>query len=111
VEIIIVVGLLALLAVVAIPSFIRSRESAQYNAIGNNLRVLEAAKQQWALENKKAATDTVVSVDLTAYLKNNTFPVAVAGESYSFNAVEDLVEATITGTLASHTGPFTVTNF
>lgn len=87
VEIMIVVAIIGLLAAIAVPNFVRARETAQKNAIINNLRVIESAKQQWALEKKKHSTDTPVSTDLTPYLKGTTMPTAVAGETYNINAV------------------------
>jgi prepilin-type N-terminal cleavage/methylation domain-containing protein len=98
VEIMIVVAIIGLLAAIAVPNFVRARETAQKNAIINNLRVIESAKQQWALENKKASGDTPVATDLTPYLKGGNMPTAVAGETYTINAVNteahaDLVAA------------------
>jgi len=50
VEIMIVVAIIGLLAAIAIPSFMRARTTAQCNACINNLRQIEAAKDQYALE-------------------------------------------------------------
>jgi len=111
VEIMIVVAIIGLLAAIGIPNVLRARETAQYNSIGNNLRVLESAKEQWALENKQAATSPVTSSDLTGYLKDSTMPAAVAGETYAFSTVSDPVQANFAGTMAGHTAPVTVTNF
>ena len=111
VEIMIVVAIIGLLAAIAIPNFVRARESAQLNSIANNLRILEGAKEQWALENKKATTDAVSTADLTTYLKNNTLPAPVVGETYVTATVSDLVIAQTGVTLAGKTGPFTTTSF
>jgi prepilin-type N-terminal cleavage/methylation domain-containing protein len=51
VEIMIVVAIIGLLAAIAIPSFMRARTTSQANACVNNLRQIEAAKDQYALEN------------------------------------------------------------
>ena len=111
VEIMIVVAIIGLLAAIAIPNFVRARESAQLNSIANNLRILEGAKEQWALENKKSTTDTVTTTDLTTYLKNNTMPQSVVGETYEVSKVNVLAIANTTATLAGKTGPFTTTSF
>lgn len=50
VEIMIVVAIIGLLAAIAIPSFMRARTTSQMNACINNLRQIEAAKDQFALE-------------------------------------------------------------
>src|SRR2546426_7626924 len=57
-----------LLAAIAIPNFTRARTTGQANAVMNNLRMLDSAKQQWALENKKSGTDEPTLSDLTPYL-------------------------------------------
>ena len=71
VEIMIVVAIIGLLAAIAIHNFVKARTTSQKNACINNLRQLDGAVQQFALENKKAATDTVLLTDCTPYLKNS----------------------------------------
>ena len=71
VEIMIVVAIIGLLAAIAIPNFVRARTTAQMNACINNLRQVDGAIQQWALENKKDTAATVVEADVTPYLKNS----------------------------------------
>ena len=68
VEIMIVVAIIGLLAAIAIPNFIKARETARRNACINNLRLIDASIQQWALENNKNSTDTVNLNSLTGYL-------------------------------------------
>ena len=70
VEIMIVVAIIGLLAAIAIPNFIKARTTSQKNACINNLRHIDGAVQQWALENKKAASATVGFADISGYLKN-----------------------------------------
>ncbi len=71
VEIMIVVAIIGLLAAIAIPNFIRARTTAQKNACINNLRQIDGAIQQWALENKQGATAAVKFTDISSYLKNS----------------------------------------
>jgi prepilin-type N-terminal cleavage/methylation domain-containing protein len=87
VEIMIVVAIIGLLAAIAIPNFVRARNTAQQNACINNLRQLDGAKQQWALENKKTDTDTMASTDVNVYIKNNIYPSCPASGTYTLNAV------------------------
>ncbi len=61
VEIMIVVAIIGLLAAIAIPNFIRARTKSQENACINNLRQIDGAIQQWALETKQAATASVAA--------------------------------------------------
>src|SRR5215471_5997399 len=58
VEIMIVVAIIGLLAAIAIPNFVRARTTSQMNACINNLRQIDGAKQQWALENGKDQNQT-----------------------------------------------------
>jgi len=111
VEIMIVVAIIGLLAAIAIPNFVRARESAQLNTIANNLRILEGAKEQYALEWKLATTDAVTENNLLPYLKGNLAIQPVVGETYTFNTVGDLIVANWAGTLAGKSSPATVTSF
>lgn len=67
----IVVAIIGLLAAIAIPNFVRARTTAQMNACINNLRQIDGAVQQWALEQKKDSTAQPVETDVTPYLKNS----------------------------------------
>src|SRR5258705_8470698 len=71
VEIMIVVAIIGLLAAIAIPNFIKARTTSQKNACINNLRQIDGAIQQWALENKKDAAAGVKFTDVSGYLKNS----------------------------------------
>ena len=67
--------------------FVQAGIDAQVGACVNNLRQIDGAKQQWALENKKTA-DAVPSVqDLLPYFKGETFPVCPSGGAYGVNGV------------------------
>src|SRR6201991_2042831 len=70
VEIMIVVAIIGLLAAIAIPNFVRARTTSQQNACINNLRQVDGAIQQWALEQKKDAAATVAEADVTPFLKS-----------------------------------------
>jgi len=68
VEIMIVVAIIGLLAAIAIPNFLKARSTSQQNACINNLRQLDAAKQQWALETGQGPAAAPVAANVTAYL-------------------------------------------
>jgi regulator of replication initiation timing len=61
--------------------------AAQLNACINNLRQIDAAKQQWALENSKTADAVPSAQDLLPYFSNLVFPVCPSGGAYTINAV------------------------
>ena len=80
VEIMIVVAIIGLLAAIAIPNFVRARTQSQMNACINNLRQIDGAIQQWALETKQAANASVTQADVVPYLKSPPIcPSAGAG--------------------------------
>jgi prepilin-type N-terminal cleavage/methylation domain-containing protein len=87
VEIMIVVAIIGLLAAIAIPNFVRARNSAQKNSCINNLRQIDGSKQQWALENKENDTAVPATTDVQNYLKDNLFPHCPSSGSYGVNAV------------------------
>ncbi len=90
VEIMIVVAIIGLLAAIAIPNFIRARTTSQTNACINNLRQIDGAVQQWALENNKSASAAVTSGNCTAYLGRGSagqWPTCPAGGNYAVTTV------------------------
>jgi len=70
VEIMIVVAIIGLLAAIAIPNFVRARTLSQTNACINNLRQIDGATQQWALEAKAAPSASVTYSEISPYLKH-----------------------------------------
>jgi prepilin-type N-terminal cleavage/methylation domain-containing protein len=68
VEIMIVVAIIGLLAAIAIPNFVRARTTSQMDACINNLRLIDAAQQQWALEQRQNTTGAPGATDLQPYL-------------------------------------------
>lgn len=80
------VAVSGMVAAIAIPNFVKAREAAQKNGCVNNLRQIEAAKTQWALENKKAAGDTPTKDDLLPFLQ--AWPTCPEGGTYSINSVD-----------------------
>ena len=88
IEIMIVVAIIGLLAAIAIPNFVHARTTAQQNACINNLRQIDGAKQQWALENKIAATATPASDKIQPYMgrgSNGTLPICPLDSSATFD--------------------------
>lgn len=86
VEIMIVVAIIGLLAAIAIPNFVKARTTAQKNACINNLRQIDGAKEQWALENKKSEGSASVATEVDEYIKGGA-PDCPGGGSYTYGAV------------------------
>jgi prepilin-type N-terminal cleavage/methylation domain-containing protein len=81
VEIMIVVAIIALLAAIAVPSFLRARKRSQATATLETLRMIDGAKDQYALENAKGPTITPGAVDLAPYVKSGSklYTLLIAG--------------------------------
>ena len=100
VEIMIVVAIIGLLAAIAIPNFVKARTTAQKNACIANLKQIDGANQQWALENKKTDSDTVDSSGSVKYLKGGNAPTCPAGGSYTIAVtVSNAPTCNLAGTL------------
>jgi competence protein ComGC len=76
-----------LLLAIAIPNFVKAKETAEANACINNLRQIDAAKTQWALEHSKTSDDTPTVNDLTPYFKDHQMPVCPEGGIYTIGKV------------------------
>ena len=72
VEIMIVVAIIALLASIAVPNFLRSRKRSQATQVLEDLRLIDAAVDQYAIENNKKNPDTCAWTDIQKYLKTGT---------------------------------------
>ena len=98
VEIMIVVAIIGLLAAIAIPSFMKARQTSQKNACINNLRIIDAAKEQCAIENNN---------DITAwadYVKGGTAPdCPTDGAAYTAGALG--TDPTCTNSASGHVLP------
>jgi type II secretory pathway pseudopilin PulG len=91
VEIMIVVAIIALLASIAVPGFLRARKRSQAVRILNDLRLLDGAVDQYAIETNKLGGSSPAFSDLKVYLKKGA-PL--------YNTAKDI--------LGNDYGPFTV---
>jgi prepilin-type N-terminal cleavage/methylation domain-containing protein len=100
VEIMIVVAIIGLLAAIAIPNFIKARESSQKNACIANLKQIDGAKNTWALENKKVSTDTPGTganglYGATLYIRDE--PTCPAAGGYTIGTVSEKPKCNVAG--------------
>jgi prepilin-type N-terminal cleavage/methylation domain-containing protein len=103
VEIMIVVAIIGLLAAIAIPNFVRARQTSQTNACINNLRIIDAAKQQWALE--KAQTSSPAISDIVPYIGRggSVMPSEPLGGTYVINVLTNVPTCSkVTATNGTH---------
>jgi prepilin-type N-terminal cleavage/methylation domain-containing protein len=92
IEIMIVVGLIGLLAAIAIPNYIASRRKACESSCINNLRQIEEAMHVWAFEAKRGPATPVTFDDIRDYLKRSV--VCPSGgttfaDSYTLTTVDE----------------------
>jgi prepilin-type N-terminal cleavage/methylation domain-containing protein len=94
VEIMIVVAIIALLAAIAVPGFLRARKRSQASRIINDLRLIDSAIDQYAIETSKKSGDAVSVSDWTNYLKKDTVLYAtgkdILGNDYGPQIVDSL---------------------
>ena len=81
----IIAGIVGLIAVIAVPNMIRSRLTAQKSGCIANMKQIEGAVTQWAVETKKSGTDTYSLSDpvLLGYMKTSSLPVCPGGGGYT----------------------------
>ncbi len=84
VEIMIVVAIIGLLAAIAIPSFVKSRNTSRKSACINNLRQIDSAKEQWAMETNAADDAAPTSTNIVGYLK--ALPICPSDAAKTFDS-------------------------
>src|SRR5213595_733345 len=91
VEIMIVVAIIALLAAIAVPGFLRARKRSQASRILNDLRMIDSAVDQYAIKTNRKTGDTVAVADWTNYLKKGSLLYnsgkSLLGTTYGAQAV------------------------
>ena len=88
VEIMIVVLIIGILLAIAVPNFIRARESSRAKSCVANLKQIDSGKEQWAMDNKKTSADTPTAADLYGtdkYVKST--PACPSSGSYTIAAI------------------------
>jgi prepilin-type N-terminal cleavage/methylation domain-containing protein len=94
VEIMIVVAIIALLAAIAVPNFLRARKRAQATQILEEMRLIDAAKDQYAIEKNLLGSSTIAWDDVKLYLKvgtklyNRTQELDALGEQILLNTID-----------------------
>jgi prepilin-type N-terminal cleavage/methylation domain-containing protein len=100
VEIMIVVAIIALLAAIAVPGFLRARKRSQASRIINDLRLIDSAVDQYAIETNKKSGDPVQISDWTNYLKKGTnlysSGLDILGNPYGDQTVDSLPKVNTT---------------
>jgi prepilin-type N-terminal cleavage/methylation domain-containing protein len=94
VEIMIVVAIIALLAAIAVPGFLRARKRSQASRILNDLRMIDSACDQYAIETSRTTGFTIGTADWTNYVKKNSQLYntgnSLLGSAYGAQAVDTI---------------------
>src|SRR5881398_3991748 len=94
VEIMIVVAIIALLAAIAVPGFLRARKRSQASRILNDLRMIDSAVDQYAIETNRKTGDVVAVADWTNYLKKGSLlyntGTSLLGTAYNTQTVDSI---------------------
>ena len=92
VEIMIVVAIIALLAAIAVPGFLRARKRSQASRILNDLRMIDSAVDQYAIETNRRTGDSVAVADWTNYVKKGSLLYlngnSILGTAYGAQTVD-----------------------
>jgi len=83
----IVVAIIALLAVIAIPNFMKARNSARVKSCMQNLRVMDSAKAQWALDMRQPSSARPASTDIVPYIRDGQLPACPANGTYRIRSL------------------------
>lgn len=94
IELAAVLAIVAVLAAMLLPSLAKSKAKAQRVSVLSNLRQIDGAKQQWALENNKSAGDVPTFDDIRPYFGRGELP-SVGGETYALGSVGEPAAAEI----------------
>jgi prepilin-type N-terminal cleavage/methylation domain-containing protein len=104
IELIIVITIIGLLVAIAVPSYVRVRDNSRLGVIYSNLRTIEHAKSEWALETRKTTGAPVASITiLSSYFRSSTIH-DVLNETYLPNPVGTPAEAALPAGVAI--GPY-----
>lgn len=78
----IAVGVIGILAAIALPNFNNARLQARKSVCINNMRQIDSAKEQWALEMGKSPSDTPNEAEITPYIRSG-FPQCPSNGTYT----------------------------
>ena len=102
----VIVGVIGLLAAIAIPSFVKARQTAQMNACVNNMRQIESAKESWALANSANTGAEVEVAAVNRIVEGGAAPICPAGGTYVYHQVGASPECSVHGVLGqTHSSP------
>lgn len=103
IEIMIVVLIIGILLAIAIPNFVRAREVSRAKSCVSNLKQIQSAKEQWAMDTKADSAGVPGEADLYGgdlYIKVE--PLCPSSGTYTIGSVADDPTCDYAGTVAPH---------
>jgi hypothetical protein len=92
--------MIPLMAAIAIPSFVKARETSQRNACINNMRQIDSAKEQWAMATNKRDGDDPDINGVTEYIKGGVTPTCPAGGRYEYRQMGKDPQCSVHGAMS-----------
>lgn len=90
IEIMIVVLIIGILLAIAVPNFVQARDSSRARSCVSNLKQIDAAKQQWAMDNRQPGDAAVAEGDIMPdYIKAAAFPTCPSSGDYTIGTVDE----------------------
>lgn len=86
-EIMIIAAVIGIMAMIAVPNFLKARTTAQQKVCIKQLHSLSESKQQWAFENRRPPTAIPTVAQLQAYYGRNRMPVCPSRGTYTLRRV------------------------
>jgi prepilin-type N-terminal cleavage/methylation domain-containing protein len=106
IEILIVVLIIGILLAIAIPNFVKARATSRTKACISNMRQIDSAKQQWAMDTGATGSDTPTSAQVLGYLSGSALPKCPEGSSdYVISSVDTQTVCPNVGTFSDHVQP------
>ena len=100
--VLIVVAIVGILAAIAIPSFMKARETSQMNACVNNMRMIESAKDQAVLKYHHVEGDIVPEPEVSEFLRNGfSGLICPKGGRYTINPFGQYPECSVHGNITA----------
>ena len=93
------IPIIGLLAAIAVPNFVKAQQTELKNMCVNNLRLIDGAKQQWALEKGKDSTATPTESDILPYIgrgDSTQMLICHGGGTYQINVLTNPPTCTVT---------------
>lgn len=104
IEIMIVVMIIGILLAIAVPNFVRARDTSRASTCVANLKQIDSAKEQYAMENRLGSGATVTQANIVSnYIR--TMPACASGGTYAIGTVGANPTCTYSATDARHTLP------